>query len=267
MRSVVRSELIRIWRPTFLYGGIGVMAAAAGLVSVFIYTSAQNIGPASGPTGGPATGIPTVGQIAEPGGFLTALGPVSGLAGLVLLVVWAMAVANDYSSGLIRILVQAQPRRTKLLAGKLIALVMFTLVATAATTLVVVLISHPLARLEGISVHAWRTDFFAHLFSGYFNFLVAALVWGLIGAMLAELTHSSALAIGIGIGYLLVFESLIGIVAPHASPYLPAGALNALVMGGTIRLAWAGALGLVILYGAVATAVAFLSFRTRDIIS
>jgi hypothetical protein len=33
MRSVVRSELIRIWRPTFLYGGIGVMAIAAGLVS------------------------------------------------------------------------------------------------------------------------------------------------------------------------------------------------------------------------------------------
>jgi hypothetical protein len=65
----------------------------------------------------------------------------------------------------------------------------------------------------------------------------------------------------------LVFESLIGIVAPHASPYLPAGALNALVMGGTVRLAWAGALGLVIIYGVVAAAVAFLSFRTRDIVS
>ncbi len=49
---------------------------------------------------------------------------------------------------------------------------------------------------------------------------MAALVWGLIGAMLAALTLSSALAVGIGIGYLLVFESLIGIVAPQASPYL-----------------------------------------------
>jgi hypothetical protein len=178
-----------------------------------------------------------------------------------------MAVANDYSSGLIRILVQAQPRRVRLLAGKLIVLVMFTLVATAATTLIVVLVAHPLARLEGISVRAWKTDFFPHLLSGYFNFLVAALVWGLIGAMLAELTHSSALAIGIGIGYLLVFESLIGIVAPDASPYLPAGALSALVMGGTARLSWAAALGLVILYGAIAATVAFLAFRTRDIVS
>lgn len=267
MRSVVRSELIRIWRPTFLLGGIGVMAAAAALVSVFIYTSAEDVPPTSGPTGGPSTGIPTVGQIAEPGGYLTALSTVSTLAGFVLLVVWAMAVANDYSSGLIRLLVQAQPRRVRLLAGKLTALLMFTLVATAATTLVVVLVAHPLARLQGISVRAWRTDFFPHLFSGYFNFLIAALVWGLIGAMLAELTHNSALAIGIGIGYLLVVENLIAIIAPRASAYLPAGALNALVMGGTTRLSWAPALGLVILYGAIAAAITFLTFRTRDIVS
>jgi ABC-type transport system involved in multi-copper enzyme maturation permease subunit len=195
------------------------------------------------------------------------LSTVSTLAGFVLLVVWAIAVANDYSSGLIRILVQAQPQRVKLLTGKLIALVLFTLVATAATTLVVVLVAHPLARLEGISVHAWKTDLFPHLFSGYFNFLVAGLVWGLIGAMLAELTHNSALAIGIGIGWLLVFEGLIGIALPHASPYLPAGSLNALVMGGTTLISWAAALGLVILYGAAAAVVAVLSFRTRDIVS
>lgn len=267
MRNAVRSELIRIWRPTFLCGGVGLMAVAAGLVSVFIYTSAHNAGPTSGSTGGPGDGTPTAGQIAQPGGFLAALGTVSGLSGVVLLVVWAIAVASDYSSGLIRILVQAQPERVKLLAGKLVALVMFTVVATAATTLIVVLVSHPLARLENISVHAWTTDFFPHLLSGYFNFLVAALVWGLIGAMLAELTRSSALAIGIGIGYLLVFENLIGIVAPGASPYLPAGSLNALVMGGTVQLSWAHALGLVILYGAAAATVAFLAFRARDIVS
>jgi hypothetical protein len=131
----------------------------------------------------------------------------------------------------------------------------------------VVLVSHPLARLEGISVQAWKTDFFPHLLGGYFNFMVAALVWGLIGAMLAVLTRSSALAIGIGIGYLLVVESLIGIIAPHASPYLPAGALSALVMGGTAHIAWAAAFGLVVLYGVLAASVAFLAFRTRDILS
>jgi hypothetical protein len=47
------------------------------------------------------------------------------------------------------------------------------------------------------------------------------LVWGVIGLMLAVLTRSSAMAIGIGSGFLLVVESLITIVAPDASKYLP----------------------------------------------
>jgi hypothetical protein len=38
-------------------------------------------------------------------------------------------------------------------------------------------------------------------------------------------------------------------------------------MGGTARLSWAAALGLVILYGVAAAALAFLAFRTRDIVS
>lgn len=40
MRSF-RSELIRIWRPAFLYAGIGLPAAFAGLISVFVFTSAS----------------------------------------------------------------------------------------------------------------------------------------------------------------------------------------------------------------------------------
>jgi hypothetical protein len=38
-------------------------------------------------------------------------------------------------------------------------------------------------------------------------------------------------------------------------------------MGGTFQLAWAAALGLVILYGTIAGVVAFLSFQTRDIVA
>jgi hypothetical protein len=93
--------------------------------------------------------------------------------------------------------------------------------AATITFLVVVVLARPLARLEGIKVDAWKTDFVSHIFKGYFDFMVVALVWGLIGLMLAVLTRSSAMAIGIGIGFLLVVESLITIVAPDAGKYLP----------------------------------------------
>jgi hypothetical protein len=63
------------------------------------------------------------------------------------------------------------------------------------------------------------------------------------------------MAIGIGIGFLLVVEGLITIVAPDAGPYLPGGTLNTLAAGGNDQLAWGAALGLVVLYGVVAATV------------
>ena len=170
-------------------------------------------------------------------------------------------------TGLIRVVVQAYPKRIPLLAGKIAALGVFTLMAATITFLVVVVLARPLARLEGIKVDAWKTDFVSHIFKGYFDFTVVALVWGLIGLMLAVLTRSSAMAIGIGIGFLLVVESLITIVAPDAGKYLPGGTLNTLVAGGTPGLPWGAALGLVVLYGVIAIAVSLAVFRVRDIVS
>jgi ABC-2 type transport system permease protein len=267
MRNAFRSELIRIWRPSFLLGGIGVMAGFAALVSIFIFTSAKNATVAQPPAFGQGPGSYTIAQIASPGGFLTALATVSRLAGVILLALWAIAVAGDYSTGLIRILVQAQPNRIKLMTGKILALTVFTLVAATVTTLVVVLIARPLARLEGIQVEAWKTDFPSHILKGYFDFTLAVLVYGLIGLMLAVLTRSSALAIGIGIGFLLVVEGLITIVAAGASSYLPGGTLNTLAAGGNNQLSWGAALGLGVVYGLIATTVSLLAFRTRDITS
>ena len=267
MLNAFRSELIRIWRPSFLLGGIGVMGGFAALISIFIFTSATTTLVPQPPALGQGPGSFTVAQIAAVGGFFTALATVSRLAGVIVLALWAIAAATDYSTGLIRILVQAQPNRIKLMAGKILALSVFTLLAATVTALVVILLARPLARLEGIQVEAWKTDFVSHVAKGYFDFTLAVLVYGLIGLMLAVLTRSSALAIGIGIGALLVVEGLIGIVAPGASSYLPGGTLNTLAAGGNHQLSWGASLGLAALYGLLATTVSLLAFRSRDITS
>lgn len=264
MISVVRSEIVRIWRPTFRYGGIGAMAGFAVMISVFIYTSLDSASQAMPPGG---AGTMTVADIAAPGGMLAALGSVGSLAGIVLLSLWAIATASDYDTGLIRILVQAQPSRFKLLMGKITALTLYTVVATAVTVLTVILVARPLARLQSIDVEIWRTDFLSELASGYFNFLLPSLVWGLIGLTIALLTKSSGLAIAGGIGYLLVVENLIGIAAPDITDFLPGGTLSALTQGGTPDLAWASALGLTIAYGTAAAGVSLVAFRRRDIVS
>ena len=80
-------------------------------------------------------------------------------------------------------------------------------------------------------------------------------------------TRSSGIAIAVGIGYLIVVENLIAIVAEDITDYLPGGTLAALADGGTADLAWAPALGLTVLYGTAAAAASLLIFRTRDITS
>ncbi len=262
MIQIVRSEFIRIWRPSFRYGGIGLMAGFAAMISIFIFTSANE--PADTAQAGPAA-FASATDLSDPGGFLTALGTTSQLAGIVLLSLWAIAAASDYDTGLIRVLVQAQPNRLKLLGGKIIALTGFTILATAVTTFTIVFVARPMARLEGIDTDAWRTDFFPELSSGYINFLIPSLVWGLIGLLIAVWARSSGVAIAAGIGYLLVFENLIAIVADGITDYLPGGTLAALADGGTPDLAWATALGLTVLYGALAAGASLLIFRTRDI--
>jgi hypothetical protein len=261
-----RSEFIRIWRPAYFYGGFCAMAGFAALISVFIYTAAKT-GPPVPSTSPQGAGFATVGQIANPGGFLAPLSVLSRPAGVIMLALWAIAVATDYSTGLIRIVVQAYPKRIPLLAGKIAALAAFTIMAATIAYLVMIFCARPLARLEGINVDHWKTDFASHFLKGYFDFTVAMLVWGLIGLMLAVVTRSAAIAIGIGIGFLLVVESLITIVAVNVAKYLPGGTLSTLVQGGTNGFPWGAALGVVVVYGIGAATVSLVVFRTRDIVA
>lgn len=264
--NTIRSEWIRIWRPSFRYGGFGVLAGFSVLISYFIYSSLADPSAAAGPAG-PGGAATTAADLEQAGGMIHALGTISTLAGIVVLSLWAIAAASDYDSGLIRVLVQAQPSRLRLLGGKIIALSFFTVLLSAATVFITSAVARPLARAYEIDTEPWKTDAAAEMASGFFNFLIPVLVWGLIGLMIAVLTRSSGTAIGVGIGWLLVVENLIGITAPDITHLLPGGTLSALAAGGTTDLSWTSALGLTLLYGAVAACVSLLAFRNRDIVS
>jgi ABC-2 type transport system permease protein len=187
---------------------------------------------------------------------------------VVSLSFWAVAAASDYTTGLIRLLVQAQPRRVRLLLGKVAALTAWTaLVATVAT--VVVLMAGPvIAEGSGVSTAAWDTDPSAvavQVIGSWVNTFLALFVWGVIGLVIAVLSKSSAVAIGVGLGYVLVIEGLLRAVAPDVADWLPGATLTALAKGGTPAIDYGVALGLGLLYAGIAVALAVLVFRRRDI--
>lgn len=86
---------------------------------------------------------------------------------------------------------------------------------------------------------------------------------GSIGLLIAVITRSSGVAIAVGIGYILVFEGLIGIVADDLMGYLPGGTIGVVASGTGAELDWLTALGLTLAYTVAACVSSLAAFRRR----
>ena len=183
---------------------------------------------------------------------------------MVTLSFWAISASSDYSTGLVRILVSAHSRRWQLIAGKWFAQAVFT-TAAALVALIITLVTAPLAaRAGGYHPTAWRTQLPSVVLSATVNLYGALLVWGTIGLALATLAGSSGIAIGVGVGYVLLLESVLK-AAVSIGDWLPGTTIAALAHGGTPHLSYRAALALGALYIAAALLASVLVFGRRDI--
>jgi len=251
------SEFRRLRRWSFIGVGVALMAMFALMATTIAFLGGDT---APNPMG---FGV----DVESSRGLVAGLDMASSLLGIVVLAFWAVAGASDFSSGLIRIIVQAEPRRGALLAGKVVTLVALTLVGTLIATGVAVGTAIVLAGPAGVSTDAWWSNALATVVSGWANLSLAVLVWGVIGLAIAVVTRSATAAIAGGIGYLMVFEGLLGILAEDVTTYLPGSVLSAVTSGGTPDMAWGTAVALALVYAAVAIVIAGLSFTRRDITS
>ena len=265
MLAVVRSELTRLTRKGVVLGWLGLMALFAVLINTIMFkVAASGTAP---PAGGPGVALPTAAALAEPTGLVAGLGAASNLFGVVCLSFWAVVTAADYQSGLIRLLATAQPARWKLIGGKAIALAIGTAVATTAAVLVGLPSAGPSAQAAGISTSAWGQHAAAHVAGAWLNTFLALLVWGAIGLVLATVSKSSAIAISVGVGYVLVVETLIKTGAAAAGKWLPGTTLTALAQGGNSTLSYSIALLLGAGYLAVALGAAAVVITRRPVTS
>lgn len=151
------------------------------------------------------------------------------------------------------------------------ALTGYTLAGTAVATLVAVAVAPLLAGAKDISTAAWFPGLWttaATVLGAWVDLTLSVLVWGVIGLTVATVTRSVTIAIAGGIGYLMVFERLLGLVVDAATTtYLPGSVLSAVAAGGTPSLTYGTAIALAAGYAAVALAIAVLVFTRRDITS
>jgi ABC-type transport system involved in multi-copper enzyme maturation permease subunit len=94
---------------------------------------------------------------------------------------------------------------------------------------------------------------------------LSLLVWGSIGLALATLTRSAGVAIGIGVGYVLLVEAVISAVATGISDWLPGSILTALAQGGNDAVSFTSASVSGGLYVVAALGAALFTFQRRDV--
>lgn len=261
--DAVASELIRTRRKGIVLGWFGLTALAAVLINTVMFQVVQ--GGTAAPAGGPGVTFPTAAALAQPSGLVAGMSAAASMFGVITLSFWAVVTATDYQTGLIRLLVAAQPRRRRLLTGKILALVVWTAAASAAALLVNVVVAPVAAHGSGIDVSAWGQDLPATLLKAWADLFCAQVVWGVIGLAVAVGTRSSAIAVSAGIGYVLVVESVVKAAAGHAGDWLPGGTLAALAQGGNPDLSYGAALALGAAYTLVGIAVAQTVLSRRDI--
>jgi ABC-type transport system involved in multi-copper enzyme maturation permease subunit len=254
-----RSEWLKILRPSIILGGAGAMCGFAILAVVL------RLSRLGGTHIGPGTDL-TAAMVAASNGFAPLIVYTAPFLGLVSLAVCAVAVGTEYSNGTLRNLLVRQPARLRLLTGKLLALGSFVTLAMLASYGVGLVAALLLAPGHGVSTSDWFTaGGVQSLLSTAGNLLLATLAWAAFGAALAIVLRSAAAAIALGLGYLLVGETLLTNVWSGGNQWLPRALLVALGLRGTDEVAYGRALVLIGLYVFVAIAVAAIFFRQRDV--
>jgi ABC-2 type transport system permease protein len=261
MIRVIRSELVRLRSRSTLLAGIGLMVVFALMSTAVVFFTVK-----SGSGGGlPGTQSVTKAMLEAKDGMFAGLRTFVSMLGIVALAIWAMSATTDYSSGLVRLLVQAEPRRWRLLLGKVVALSLFTCAATLAATVAVLVFAPALSSAAGISAHAWTSDPVGTFLGAYVHLTASVLLWGVVGLFVGVLTRSTGIAIAIGIGYLMVFEGVVGMLLHSAAKWLPGQAFAVIASGSTAAMHFGTALLLGGVYAAVALIAAVATFQRRDI--
>ncbi|MFA9429479.1 ABC transporter permease [Egicoccus sp. AB-alg2] len=226
-----RSEWVKLSRRSTLLGFGGAMIGFSLLFTIlaFVNVGGGNIDLDSGG----AESFVTTAALSRPGGSVFAATNVASFLGVIALSLFASNVAGEFSKGTLRTLFVTEPDRIKVFAGKIAALLSFTAIAVAATLAVSITAGALLAPGVGVETAAWWTaDGLSAIGTTYLNLTSAALVPALLGATIAMLSRSAAIAISVGVAWFILGEALISAFWSDLAEWGPAAVTNALAVGG-----------------------------------
>jgi ABC-2 type transport system permease protein len=262
MTRSYRAELAKLLRPRVVLVTAAVAVAFGVCASAIVLAAAE---PASQAT---ARGgrTPSLEALAAAGGGTEVFRVAASFTGVFLFVVFVGVTAAEFSRGTIRTMLIRQPRRPRLLAGKLAALLSFSAVTLAVAEAVTWLAARVQAPAAGVATTAWTS---VDALGGAVGDFGAVLLWitgyAVLGTTVAVLLRSVPLALAVGIAWAGPVEHLLQDAWAPASRLFPGLLLEAFVAGGTSEVTASRALATVAVYTLAAAAVASVVFARRDV--
>ena len=267
MRRAVASEWVKLRRKGMLaaVGGIIAVAVLGTVITVLtVGSSTTSTSSGGGPFGG-RSGI-SFAQITGSHGLADALGNAGTLIGVIVMGVVAASVAGEFSTGTLRNLLLRQPRRARLLSGKLVALASAIALAVVTASAFAALAGALAATSKGLPVHAWGTrSGITTAIVAVAELVAASLGWGVLGAVLAVVFRSPVVAVVVGVVYALPLESLVGAASSSFSRWLPGKLLASIAAGGNNTASLTAALTTIVIYSVLAISATLTLFGRRDV--
>lgn len=125
--------------------------------------------------------------------------------GGIALIFGAIVMGSEYRWGTLKTIFLHQPRRLNFIAGKVLAMIMILLIFVLAVFAASEMTSYLIASAESATI-SWPSfgDIVKTLLVGWYVLVMCAM----LGALLAVLFRGTALAVGIGLVYVLVIENM-----------------------------------------------------------
>lgn len=260
MTAVVRAELQRLCRARPL-----LLAALGGLVfavvsTITVFTGAPDAGPV-GPQGGT-----TLERLAREGGGTEAFAVAASFVGFFVFVTFIALLANEFSGGTYRAALLRNPRRLRVIVGKVVGILLVAAGVVAFAELCSFLVALTMAPGQDVDTGAWLTAGSALLALGDFATVMAGIAgWAVFGTALAVVFRSAPLALGVGFAWAGPFENIVVDTWSTGLRVFPGQVLRAVISSGTPELGFGRAVVTALLYTAAATALALWLLARRDI--
>jgi ABC-2 type transport system permease protein len=260
--NAFRSEIVKLGRRTTLVAAGAILPFLALLATTLVILNATDH-----PVIGRADGFePSLAQLGTSAGLTAGFRASTGFLGILVFTLFLTSFTGEYVQGTLRTLLVREPRRGRLLLGKLTAVLSLVAASLLLAEVLSIGLSAVLVSNRGVGVSDWWTGAGLQQAGGdYLNALLAAALFGAMGTAVGLLVRSTAVGLAIGLAWLMPLEHIIQNAWADAERWFPGLLFDAVAAGGTSITSYSRSLLMGSVVAVALLAAGATSFLRRDV--